>query len=143
VRLAACGSLGDDDLDAMLAEVDEERKALAGEMRRAEDAAETARRLEAARDSLACASSYDPVHAEWYEDPDAIQPYEFLTLGASPEEVRAAYRRHAARFEVDSHWRAHAEDGGGGGRPGVGSENYTLKKWRIITTSGHLGQFRR
>ncbi len=55
----------------------------------------------ATRDSLGGASSYDPVHAEWYEDPDAVQPREFLTLGASPEQIRAAYMRYGARFEAD------------------------------------------
>ena len=85
----------------MLAEVDEKREAIASEMRWAEDAAETTRRLEAARDSLGGASRYDPVHAEWYEDPDAIQPHEFLTFGATPEQIRAAYMRHGVRFEAD------------------------------------------
>jgi hypothetical protein len=85
----------------MLAEVDEKRKAIASQMRRAEDAHETARRLKAARDSLAGASCYHPVHAEWYEDPDAIQPDEWLTLGARPEQIRAAYMSYGARFEAD------------------------------------------
>ena len=52
-----------------------------------------ARRIEAVRYSL--------VHAEWYEDPDAVQPHEWLTVAASPEEIRRAYRRYGARFEVD------------------------------------------
>ena len=101
LRQNARGVLSDGGLDAMLAEVDEKREAIASEMRRAEDAAETTRRLEAARDSLGGASRYDPLHAEWYEDPDAIQPHEFLTLGATPEQIRAAYMRHGARFEAD------------------------------------------
>jgi hypothetical protein len=65
LRQNARAVLSDGGLDAMLAEVDEKREAIASEMRRAEDAAETTRRLEAARDSLAGASSYNPVHAEW------------------------------------------------------------------------------
>ena len=96
LRQNARGMLSDGGLDAMLAEVDEKRKAIASQIRRAEDATETARRLKAARDSLASAYSYDPVHAEWYEDPDAIQPREFLTVGASSEQIRAAYMRHGA-----------------------------------------------
>ena len=53
---------------------------------------------EAARESL---SSYSPVHAEWYEDPDAVMPGEVLTHAAGPEDRRRAYRRYGARFEVD------------------------------------------
>jgi hypothetical protein len=49
------------------------------------------------------AALYDPVHAEWYEDPDAVQPDEFLRLVAGPEEVRRAYVRAGARFSVDRH----------------------------------------
>ncbi len=30
--------------------------------------------------------------AEWYEDSDAIQPGEWPTLGASPEQLRRAYK---------------------------------------------------
>ena len=48
---------------------------------------------------------YDPVHAEWYEDPDAVPPWEYLThsqSGATIEEIRNAYRRLGARFEVDA-----------------------------------------
>ena len=45
-------------------------------------------------------SSYSPVHAEWYEDPNATQPGDVLTLASSLEEVRAAYRRFGVRFEV-------------------------------------------
>jgi nuclear transport factor 2 (NTF2) superfamily protein len=110
--------LADGDLDDMLAEVDEKRKAISSQVRRAEDATENARRLKAARDSLADASSYEPVHAEWYEDPDAIQPHEFLTVGASPEQNRAAYMRHGAHFEADENGvltlRLEIDLGGGG-----------------------------
>jgi hypothetical protein len=59
--------------------------------------------IEAARASLslAGASGYDLVHAEWYEDPDAVHPDEVLTFATSPEGIRRAYRRYGARFEVD------------------------------------------
>ena len=66
----------------------------AEELRVVDDEAETARRLETARYSL--------IHAEWYEDPDAVWPRELLTSGSSPEQVRAAYARFGARFTVDA-----------------------------------------
>jgi hypothetical protein len=53
-------------------------------------AALAARRIEAARQSLAS--------ADWFEDPEAIRPDEWLTLGARPEEIRAAYARYGAHF---------------------------------------------
>jgi hypothetical protein len=99
LRQNARGVLPDADLDAMLAEVDEQREAIDAELAAVEKRAATAQRLWAARSSLA--ASYSPLHAEWYEDPDAIQPGEWLTLGAGPEEIRRAYRRYGARFEVD------------------------------------------
>jgi hypothetical protein len=86
------------DLDAMLAEVDEQLKDVRAELRVVEDEAAAARRIEAARESL---SSYNPVHAEWYEDPDAVSPDEVLTHAAGPEDRRRPYRRYGARFEVD------------------------------------------
>jgi hypothetical protein len=52
-----------------------------------------------ARDSLA---KYDRVHAGWEEDPDAVFPNQCLTAAARPEEIRRAYRRYGARFEVDA-----------------------------------------
>jgi hypothetical protein len=39
--------------------------------------------------------------ADWFEDPDAIHPGEWLTCGARPEEIRAAYQQFGARFELD------------------------------------------
>jgi site-specific DNA recombinase len=99
LRQNARGVLPDADLVAMLAEVDEQREAIDAELAAVEKRAATAQRLWAARSSLA--ASYSPLHAEWYEDPDAIQPGEWLTLGAGPEEIRRAYRRYGARFEVD------------------------------------------
>ncbi|MBA2443082.1 MAG: DUF1348 family protein [Rubrobacter sp.] len=93
LRQNARGVLSDEELDAMLGEFGERRDAAAAEMRRAEDEAEAAKRIEEARSSL--------LSEEWYEDPDAVQPDEYLTLGASPEEVRRAYHRLGARFELD------------------------------------------
>jgi hypothetical protein len=99
LRQNARGVLPDGDLDAMLAEVDEQREAITAEFAAVEERASAAQRMRAARDSLA--ASYNPVHAEWYEDPDAVQPWEVLTHAAGPEEIRRAYRRYGARFEVD------------------------------------------
>jgi DNA invertase Pin-like site-specific DNA recombinase len=99
LRQNARGVLSDADLDAMLAEVDEQREAVAAELRASEDKVAEAERLRAARDNLV--SFYDPVHAEWYEDPDALMPDEYLSISATPEEVRQAYRRFGARFELD------------------------------------------
>jgi hypothetical protein len=81
------------ELRERLAELDEERAAISDELRAAENATEAARRLEAAREYL--------VTAGWFDDPDAIQPHEFLTLGATPEEIRRAYNRLCARFTVN------------------------------------------
>jgi hypothetical protein len=80
--------------DRGLGEVEEQRAGIAEELRVAEDDAEAARRIESARYSL--------VHAQWYEDPDAVQPGQLLTLASSPEQVRAAYARFGARFTVDA-----------------------------------------
>ena len=49
------------------------------------------------------AALYNPVHAEWYEDPDAVQPGEFLSLAAGPEYVRQVYIAAGATFSVDRH----------------------------------------
>jgi hypothetical protein len=46
-------------------------------------------------------ATYDPVHAEWYEDPDATPPSEVLTFATSSEGIRSSYRKYGARFEVD------------------------------------------
>ena len=53
-------------------EVDGRRVASVGELRRAEDAAERKREREAVHGALDALGN--PVHAEWYEDPDAVQP---------------------------------------------------------------------
>jgi site-specific DNA recombinase len=94
LRQNARGVLSDAELDQMLNEVEEQHAEIAEELRVAEDEAEAARRIESARYSL--------VHAEWYEDPDAVQPGQLLTLASSPEQVRAAYARFGARFTVDA-----------------------------------------
>jgi len=82
-----------DELRERLAEIEEEKARLTAELGVAEDEAAAARRIEAARESL---SSYSPLHAEWYEDPEAVMPGEGLTHAAGPED-----RRYGARFEVD------------------------------------------
>ena len=98
-RLTARGSMSDRELDEALADVDEQRWAVEGELRASEDRVAEAERLRAARDSLA---ARDPVHGAWAEDPDAVMPWEYLTQGATAEEIRNAYRRLGARFEVDA-----------------------------------------
>jgi DNA invertase Pin-like site-specific DNA recombinase len=99
LRQNARRAIADAELDVMLAEVDEQRKAITAELAAAEARTSAAQRMREARNSLA--ASYNPVHAEWYEDPDAVQPWEMLTHAASPEDRRRAYRRYGARFEVD------------------------------------------
>jgi hypothetical protein len=94
LRQNARGVLSDGELDQMLGEVEEHRAGIAEELCVVEDEAETARRIESARYSL--------VHSLWHEDPDAVQPGQLLTLGSSPEQVRAAYARFGARFTVDA-----------------------------------------
>jgi len=54
--------------------------AIATELASLEERASTARRMRAARDSL--------ISAEWYESPDALAPDQYLTLAASPQEIR-------------------------------------------------------
>jgi hypothetical protein len=68
-----------------------------------EERAAAIEQMRAVRDSLSgsLAASYNPVHAKWEEDPDAILPSEYLTAAASQEEIRRAYRKYGARFEVD------------------------------------------
>jgi hypothetical protein len=51
----------------------------------------------------ALSSSYSPVHGEWYEDPDAVHPDQFLSLVAGPEKVRRTFLETGARFSVDRH----------------------------------------
>jgi hypothetical protein len=94
LRQSAPGVLSDGELDQMLGEVEVQRAGIAEELRVVEDEAEAARRIESARYSL--------VHAQWYEDPDAVQPGQLLTLASSPEQVRAAYARFGACFTVDA-----------------------------------------
>lgn len=94
LRQSARGVLSDGELDQMLGEVEDQRAGIAEELRVVEDEVQAARRIESARYSL--------VHAQWYEDPDAVQPGQLLTLASSPEQVRAAYARFGARFTVDA-----------------------------------------
>ena len=101
LRQNARGILSDADLDRLLSEVDERRGAIKAELRRAEDAADLQREREAVRAALADAASYNPVHAEWEEDPCAVQPDQYLSLVATPEEIRRAYIKTGARFSVD------------------------------------------
>lgn len=68
--------------------------AISDEPRVAEEAAAATRRIQAARYAL--------VHGEWFEDPGAIQPGEYLSAAASQEEIRRAYNRFGARFVVDA-----------------------------------------
>jgi hypothetical protein len=88
LRQSARGVLSDGELDHMLGEVEDQRAGIAEELRVVEDEEQAARRIESARYSL--------VHAQWYEDPDAVQPGQLLTLASSPEQVRAAYARCVA-----------------------------------------------
>lgn len=97
-RQEAKGLMTLDELRERLTEIEEEKAGLTAELAALEDEATAARRIEAARGSI---SSYTPVHAEWYEDPDAVMPWEVLTHGAGPEDRRRAYRRYGARFEID------------------------------------------
>jgi DNA invertase Pin-like site-specific DNA recombinase len=91
LRQNARDVITDAELDGFLGEIAEQREALEREAAGLRDAAEEARRLAAARQSL----------VEWETDPEQVQPGEFLTVGASPEEVRDAYLKTGARFTVD------------------------------------------
>jgi len=91
VRLAARKTISDAELDDLLSELDEKRQRIASELRAAEETLAMRR-----------TPSYSPVHAEWYEDPVAIQPGDVLTHASSPDQIRAAYRRYGVRFEVDA-----------------------------------------
>ena len=94
LRQDAKGVLRDGELDDLLGEIDAQREQVTAELHATEDATAGAERM---REARACFLS-----AEWYEDPDAIQPHEWPTLGASPEQLRRAYKRFGARFEVDA-----------------------------------------
>lgn len=93
--------LADAELVQMLAEVDEQRGAITAELAAVEKKAKAAESLRAARDSLAAGLAYGPAHAEWEQDPDAVMPGEVLTHATHPEDIRRAYRKYGARFEVD------------------------------------------
>jgi hypothetical protein len=126
LRQNARGVLSDGDLDAMLAEVEEQREVVRAELKAVEDEAAVLRRIEAARESLAESSAwgaryakYDQVHPEWYEDPDAVTPSEVFTLATSPEDIRSTYRKYGARFEVDKDGELTLRLSLGLGEPGV------------------------
>ncbi len=93
LRQNARGMLSDDDLADFLGEINAQREQIDAELRDTEDAASARSWMEALRSRL--------LSAEWFEDPDAIQPHEWRTLGASPEQLRRAYMRYGVRFEVD------------------------------------------
>ena len=38
----------------------------------------------------------------WYEEPESLQSGEYLTLGASPEEIHKVYKRFGALFAADA-----------------------------------------
>ncbi len=92
-----------------LAELDKEKAAISSELRAAEDATEDARRIEAARSSL--------LSATWYEEPESLQPGEYLTLGASPEEIQQGVQevRRPLRGGRGEYTDAEARTGPGGG----------------------------
>lgn len=92
LRQNARGVLSDGELDDLLGEIDTQREQIGAELHATDDAAAAAQRIRAARASL--------LSAKWYEDPDAIQPHEWPSVGASPGELRRAYNRFGARFEV-------------------------------------------
>ncbi len=101
LRQDARGLLSDAELEALLSEVGGRRDAIAEELRFAEDSAEREHERKAVREALS--SSYSPVHGEWYEDPDAVHPDQFLSLVAGPEKVRRTFLETGARFSVDRH----------------------------------------
>ncbi len=95
---AAEGLMTFPELKDRLADLDEEKAAISGELRAAEDEAEAARRIGTARDYLLSATLLSPT---WFEEPESVGPDRWPTWGASPEELRAAYARLGCRFEVD------------------------------------------
>ena len=114
LRQNARKALSDAELDDLLSELDGKRERIASELRAGEETL-----------AIKGTPSYSPVHAEWYEDPDAIQPGEVLTHASSPEQARAAYRRFGVRFEVGAEgtlcMRMELPLGGPGGGHVVGS----------------------
>src|SRR5215213_10689303 len=100
LRQNARGLLSAAELERLLSEVDERRETIAAELRRAQDAAEQEREREAVRRALSSAAGYDPVHADWAEDPDAVQPYYFVSVAATRAEIHRAYIKTGARFAV-------------------------------------------
>src|SRR5215218_5238296 len=100
LRQNARGLLAAAELERLLSEVDERRETIAAELRRApQDAAEQEREREAVRRAvrraLSGAAGYDPVHADWAEDPDAVQPYYFVSVAATRAEIHRPTSRQA------------------------------------------------
>lgn len=87
LRLAARDAISDAELDDLLSKLDGKRQRIASELRAAEAGM---RRVPA----------YSLVNAGWFEDTDAVQPWEWLTASADVEQTRAAYRRFGVRFVV-------------------------------------------
>jgi len=103
LRQNARGLISDAELAQMIAEVDEQRRAVTAELAAVQERARAAQRLREARKELVAETSrYSPVHADWQEDPDAIMPGEVLTHATHPEDIRRTYRRYGARFHVDA-----------------------------------------
>lgn len=82
------------ELRERLEEIEEERDQVITDLRATEEATTLTRQIQAARESL--------LAADWFEVPEATQPWEWLSLTAKPEEIRRAYRRFGARFEVSA-----------------------------------------
>lgn len=87
LKQSARGILSDSELDDLLSEVDQKREQITAELRVAEAA-------------MTKTVAYSFVNAEWFEDPDAVLPSEWLTTTADIEQTRAAYRRYNVRFVV-------------------------------------------
>jgi hypothetical protein len=77
-----------------LEELHEEREQIAGELHATEDATSVERQIRVDRESL--------LSADWFEDPDGPQPWDCLSISASPKEVHRAYRKDGARFELSA-----------------------------------------
>lgn len=93
LRQNARGVLTDAELDTMLSEIDEQRGEITNQLRVAEDAAASKNWIQRQRMRL--------LSSHWYEAPEKVQPGEYLSTTASQEEIRRAYVRFGARFEVD------------------------------------------
>jgi hypothetical protein len=77
-----------------LSELDEEKEHIVAGLRATEDTTSTARPADTGREYLALAT--------WYENPDAVQPGEWLSLAAALEKGHRAYMRFGACFGVEA-----------------------------------------